>query len=599
MGFNFLTDTWRHKTKLNYQYGQQMAENDELQYLQRQMDLYLDFNTYEEMIDYGLIPNYAKDSETSGVLEKHLTEVDITDYSGNYHTPTPSEPIEADFSTYKFGNASCRFNGRRTSISFPDSDDWDIMGTVGEEYTISLWVYQMDNSKDNHYVCQYEDSDTYWVLFWDTSVSKVVFKVYDTSSLVEMSGGSITENTWTHIAVVKKNGGGTDIWGLYINGEQVAYATSTTTKTLDGELYIGSIQEGSKYFYGNMDELIITAENLYSANPQSDNSDTITIPTSEHSANSNTKLLLHFNKASKFSDYSKKSLLATTAGSLWQIALSGSYQEGTLSFWVKNVKASTTLVDFSFGLKVYTNSSGCVVADLFLTNEASQEDFLYLEDGSDTLGLEDGGGLLLETTSGSANTISINSSTDVCDGDWHLITVVWRAKNDGSDKLSVYVDGDLKNEAINGNYYICGGTEKGTFWLGHGEYRPTWTKEELMETLPSSNGWAYNGTDEDRYCSVENGILTIDTTIGYIDIDNFEYSTDTEVQETYIGSSRVQHECYAHWTFEQDEATSEVDLKHNINLTFANNRNRVAGKTGSYAIELSSSKQDYLYGGVV
>lgn len=105
--------------------------------------------------------------------------------------------------------------------------------------------------------------------------------------------------------------------------------------------------------------------------------------------------------------------------------------------------------------------------------------------------------------------------------------------NEGGADVDTRIEGDTDVNLVNvdaGLDKVCFGgttpTEKvdvrGNITVNNNELKyvrihnmagaaPTWTGTTLMGSLPSADGWTFDGTDEGRDCSVAGGILTIDT----------------------------------------------------------------------------------------
>lgn len=178
-------------------------------------------------------------------------------------------------------------------LTIPDHADWDIAGSNADNWTIEVWTKHDNHSGAEYYIAQQDstDNDNKWRLF-HLHGSGIYFQV--TSSGVEIItlgyAGEITDTNWHHIAVIKV----ANEWGLYKDGTQIAYDTTDSTDTFSAPISIGAREEGLSCFDGRMDELRIIQSNPFSGSPNSGLTDTITVPTSSHTSDSNTKLLLHF-----------------------------------------------------------------------------------------------------------------------------------------------------------------------------------------------------------------------------------------------------------------------------------------------------------------
>ena len=88
-----------------------------------------------------------------------------------------------------------------------------------------------------------------------------------------------------------------DEYGLYVGGIQKGYTQDVSTANFAGDLNIGRYGSNLYHMIGTMDDILIEKGNRFGASPQNDNSDTIVVPTAPLRANTDTKLLLHFDGA--------------------------------------------------------------------------------------------------------------------------------------------------------------------------------------------------------------------------------------------------------------------------------------------------------------
>lgn len=127
---------------------------------------------------------------------------------------------------------------------------------------------------------------------------------------------------------------------------------------------------------------------------------------------------------------------------------------------------------------------------------------------------------------GSVHTVT--GTTDVSSGN-HDIGIRIRAKNDGSDEIALWVDGasqgtpiaaaNISFDALFGHAHI------GTAWVGGGfALAPSWTKDTAMGSLPSADGWTYNGTGSESSCMTISGGKMFQVFGGYASTDTGYYN---------------------------------------------------------------------------
>ena len=81
-------------------------------------------------------------------------------------------------------------------------------------------------------------------------------------------------NRFDHIALCKVG----STYGLYHNGVQKSYVSDSFVRNFSASLLVGGRATNS-FFEGHIDELRIQHSNIFSASPNSGNTDTITVPT--------------------------------------------------------------------------------------------------------------------------------------------------------------------------------------------------------------------------------------------------------------------------------------------------------------------------------
>ena len=178
-----------------------------------------------------------------------------------------------------------RYGGAGSALSFDGVNDKVALSsdsTLTTSITFETWI-KWNGSSDWSTMYQSGTQSNYWVVSLDPS-GKLAFT--EKSILSSLSTGTVTPNTWTHIAVVKNGDSGTNIT-LYINGTASGTASVDTVNTPSGTANIGT-DNGSQNFPGLIDEVRVSNITRYSSNfiPQ----------TSPLVRDEYTKLLLHFDE---------------------------------------------------------------------------------------------------------------------------------------------------------------------------------------------------------------------------------------------------------------------------------------------------------------
>jgi len=183
------------------------------------------------------------------------TDFDDSGYTG--HTVTVNGDTQIDTSQKKFGTGSALFDGTGDYLSIPDSSDWNF-GT--DAFTIDLWIY-CTNLYDHSRLLSTSDSNYTGFLLYVSANGSMGFLVGTGSSWnpsLIAGAGTISENTWHHIAVVRE-GTGSNEFKLYVDGVMKSQTTYNSSIGDGGDVFIiGNWRLYDEYFYGYMDEIRIS-----------------------------------------------------------------------------------------------------------------------------------------------------------------------------------------------------------------------------------------------------------------------------------------------------------------------------------------------------
>jgi hypothetical protein len=240
------------------------------------------------------MPDIATDNVTIGMTEAEYDD-DVQDYGATIHALTYTGGLNTTSSYTKWGNQSILNNAQAEYLAIPDSADFDI----SSNFTIDTWILVSAADSCFFYAGDnFSSLSDYWYLKYEIDSSSpygayLSFKVYESSvEQLSLSGSDLVNTynlTWAHIMVCRVG----NEWGIYLNGTQLDYASDALASH-------PNTAAGLRLFWwdiGNArticgDEFRIYSGNPFSAAPASDDSDTITVPTSRHDADSNTKLLI-------------------------------------------------------------------------------------------------------------------------------------------------------------------------------------------------------------------------------------------------------------------------------------------------------------------
>jgi len=224
-------------------------------------------------------------------LDGNDGDTTTTDTSPNAHTVTFNG--DAQIFEPPIGNGAVKLNGTNQYLTAPNSTDWDLTG----DFTIDMWV-RRNSIGTNQNLLQRRDGPAVGeiqIIF--VTSNDLIFDTNDGTVVRPIVTGQTAIDIWVHYAFVRV---GQDM-AIYKNGTQVAFDTGTV-QDLSGSsaMTIGAAVGGALPVDGYLDEVRITNNNAFSATPVVGLTDTITVPTSEHTSDANTKLLLHLD--SNFTD---------------------------------------------------------------------------------------------------------------------------------------------------------------------------------------------------------------------------------------------------------------------------------------------------------
>lgn len=168
--------------------------------------------------------------------------------------------------TKKYGAGALQATSGSISGAVIATDQYLKMGAT--DFTMELWVYPTAcSSAGNSYLIgqnpQYAGSWPRTVYIYLTATTWNLAAVWDSSSSTDsLSGGSVTPNTWNHVALVKQGA----VFSMYVNGVRVATKTSSVTtlkSTLDA-YRVGFYSDSLTYLNGYYDDVRITMAARYS-----------------------------------------------------------------------------------------------------------------------------------------------------------------------------------------------------------------------------------------------------------------------------------------------------------------------------------------------
>jgi hypothetical protein len=154
-------------------------------------------------------------------------------------------------SVYKYGTGSMKFDGTGDYLI----GEPNLTGVFGTgNFTIEAWVYTTASSGTQCvFDTRFTDASTAGCFFGLYSSNAVLFY----TSATVLTGGTVTANTWNHIAAVRS---GTTVT-VYLNGTSVASGTRSNNFTQNNVLIgasFGVTSSTPNNFFGYIDDLRVT-----------------------------------------------------------------------------------------------------------------------------------------------------------------------------------------------------------------------------------------------------------------------------------------------------------------------------------------------------
>lgn len=224
--------------------------------------------------------------------------------------------------------------------------------------------------------------------------------------------------------------------------------------------------------------------------------------------------------------------------------------EGSVSFWFKNAGYGKTLIDTYWGLKVYIDNAGHLNVSITDTFQRT-------------------------------TTVKYLDESYANKGDWTHIVVSWRCRNDSSDYIYLYIDGELVASSTSLSLSVTP-TRDTTILIGSKKNNLTATKQFTNENRPSSDGATFAGTaSEYESASVNNGILTIDTTD--LNKSAYYYYEDSNIDVT-TNSVWLEVKCRVR-NIQKTSSTSDIAFGQLFGIDNNSNSKSIYCSLSNYGVE--------------
>lgn len=174
----------------------------------------------------------------------------FTDNSKNSFIPTVFGDAKISAAQSKFGGASGYFDGTGDYLQYASNAVFNIPG----DFTIEAWVYPLVSNATMAVAARRTASGTEdFGLYLSNGV--LTWLHSQASTAYSKTGGSVSLNTWSHIAVSRT----ANTWNLFVNGARTQVNGSGTDNTVSLPLLIGwDGLNSARYFNGYIDDFRFT-----------------------------------------------------------------------------------------------------------------------------------------------------------------------------------------------------------------------------------------------------------------------------------------------------------------------------------------------------
>ena len=216
----------------------------------------------------------------------------------------PFDPATA-YSTATVGGSGY-FDGTGDYLTVADNTAFEF---GSGDFTIEGWFYALSVASDTTIVSKWTATGTAnsnsWLLFVTSGVATFWTSTNGSAVDVNISGGTVTVNSWNHIAVSRSG----NTYSLYLNGTRTA--TTTNSNSLADVATVVAIGRYSGGTFGYMNGYISNARIVKGTAVYTGS--TYTVPTTPLTAVTNTQLLLNYTNGG-ITDAAAKNVLETVGG---------------------------------------------------------------------------------------------------------------------------------------------------------------------------------------------------------------------------------------------------------------------------------------------
>lgn len=187
---------------------------------------------------------------------------------------------EIDTGQSKFGSSSWQQTSDGEGLKANFMEPMDVIG-ANSQFTIEMWVRKSSDQSRDQYLLH---GNNEWSIVYDDVANTLEYRA-DNGDTTRITGGSLNNNTWYHIAVSRDSSNNTK---MFINGTQTGSTFTNDDRAWVNlsEMLLGVSRNGDNSWIGHIDEFRISDTQRYTGN--------FTAPTEAFENDVNTLCLYHF-----------------------------------------------------------------------------------------------------------------------------------------------------------------------------------------------------------------------------------------------------------------------------------------------------------------
>jgi hypothetical protein len=383
--------------------------------------------------------NHYKDIEVSELWDDALGlwddrnptgDNDIALFSYSLDSQTAGFPVLSNTQS-KTGTTSAYFGSTNNEIQIPQEQDVIQSAlSANNQFTIEFWYYIETATLAPRFISVQQNNSNSTI---QLSIAQYQGQIFVRNHQgVRIQAGSVSDQTWRHIALTADNG----TLKLYIDGVLEGTSTGTTFIDAQSEFNIGgtgpwSSFDGRFHINGYMDLFRVSNSVRYTTN--------FTPPTSAFTVDDNTTIIFNFDGSNGSQDFELLQILYPSTG-LWNGGITYSASSHLLRISAKTESSSLNVNNFSLQLSAVESTFTSIMLNNNVSNDEVAIDIGFIDSNEQLIDVFNyAKGFIDGFTIDTKNAI-ININCTSHFGDFSRVT--GRKTNEGSHKRFFENDGD-------------------------------------------------------------------------------------------------------------------------------------------------------------